>query len=117
MPVRLVRLLTEQTKSGTFVYVTTTTPHTDNDIVADGNGRASAGRPVIGLYPQFSRTKIAEETGAHLSVIVAILRGRRRPYLDLALRMSAAMDIPIERLEKDLKRARAAYKKQARASA
>lgn len=91
---------------------------------ADGNGphgngshdrHSAAGRPVIGLYPQFSRTRIAEETGAHLSVIVAVLRGRRRPYLDLAVKMAAAMDIPIERLEKDLKRARAAYKKRANA--
>ncbi|MCK8672205.1 helix-turn-helix domain-containing protein [Rhodococcus sp. HM1] len=45
---------------------------------------------------KFARPPLAELSGAHVQTIGALERGDQRPSLDLALRISAAFDRPVQ---------------------
>lgn len=68
------------------------------------------GRAATGLYPDVSRTKIAEATGWHISTVAGILQGRVRAQLDWAVIMAKIVGVTPEQLNKDLKAQQERYK-------
>lgn len=69
-----------------------------------------SGRNSTGLYPNLSRTKLAEATGLHPSTIVGLLRGRRKIPLNLALKIAAEVGVSVERLNADWEEQQRKYK-------
>ena len=65
------------------------------------------GRAASGMYPQVSRTKLAQACGKDVTTISQIMRGRIRPSFDLALAlaMTAAMGVDPKQFQAGLAQA------------
>ena len=51
------------------------------------------GRPSTGLYPEVSRTLLAEKTGYHISSVAGILQGRTRVSLKDAVTIAMMQEM------------------------
>lgn len=67
------------------------------------------GRVVEGLYPDVSRTLLANHTGRHVSTITGILKGRTKCTLELAMVISRAIGVPMDKLNADLQAAQLGF--------
>lgn len=61
------------------------------------------GRMAIGLYPEISRTKLARMIGCSTSKVSYILTGRFKCGLEMAMVLSKAAGVTVERLTEELK--------------
>ena len=66
------------------------------------------GRPTLGIYPEISRTKLANLLGCSKSWVTWMLRGQRRIPLRVAIPMAKAIGIGVEQLQRDWDRERRA---------
>ena len=89
----------------------TKTPTVKNvSILRDPNAPANrAGRDSEGLYPEVSRTKLAELTNRHISTITGYLKGRTRMPLATATIVAKAIGVSIDQLNEDLKKAQVEF--------
>jgi plasmid maintenance system antidote protein VapI len=70
-----------------------------------------SGRVATGLYPQISRTLLAEHGGLHITTITSMLNGRTLMKAEMAGVLTKALGISIEELIRDLAVQRAIYAK------
>ena len=64
------------------------------------------GRATLGLYPEVSRTALAQATGYDISTVSGILRGRTKAKLRTALVLARMCGVTLEELDRDLERER-----------
>lgn len=69
-------------------------------------------RPSRGLYPNASRTRIAQKTGKSVSSITGYLNGRSNCPLTIATQIAELLGMTLEQLSKELKEQQARRKKQ-----
>jgi DNA-binding XRE family transcriptional regulator len=66
-------------------------------VARDSNAEGGQnGRQASGMYPQVSRTKLAEVTGKDITTISQIMRGRNRPKFDTALKIAHVVGVSPE---------------------
>jgi DNA-binding XRE family transcriptional regulator len=82
-------------------------------VARDSNHDGSQnGRQASGMYPQVSRTKLAEVTGRDVTTISQIMRGRIRPKFEVALAMARAVGVEPEQFEADWQRQRVKFERE-----
>ncbi len=67
------------------------------------------GRRATGLYPDASRSKIAELVGRHVTTITHYFNGRTKMPLEVAVKLAPILGVSVERLTGDLSKAQAAF--------
>ena len=60
------------------------------------------GRRATGLYPDASRSKIAELTGKHVTTITHYFNGRTRMPLEVAVQVARLLGVSVDKLTSDL---------------
>jgi transcriptional regulator with XRE-family HTH domain len=70
-----------------------------------------SGRRTTGLFPEISRTKLAQEMGKCVSAVAGYLQGRRKPGLMEAMQMADLIGVTVRELNWQLARKQAEYRK------
>jgi DNA-binding XRE family transcriptional regulator len=82
-------------------------------VARDSNHDGSQnGRAASGMYPQVSRTKLAQACGKDVTTISQIMRGRIRPKFEVALAVARAVGVDPEQFEVDWQRQRAKFERE-----
>ena len=76
-----------------------------------GRKRELGGRPATGLYPEISRTLLAERTGRNIGTISYYFMGRAQMPFEDAMIIAPLIGVSVERLNEDLRKVRRAYLK------
>ncbi len=70
--------------------------------LTDGRPAHRYGKQAIGLYPEVSRTKLAEQLDKHISTVTGYFMGRTKMPSEVLIQASKLMGVGIEVLAKEL---------------
>ena len=76
------------------------------EVLRDGPSRTRfpnrLGKESSGLYPEASRTKLAEKVGKCIATVTGVLNGRQKPTLELAAEMARWLGVTVDQLSEEL---------------